>query len=100
MGITIGPTYITEEGFEISPLYLSIANTRILPLGNGNSQVTFVFEAYKSRQDKKDNRAAIKLPYGRNISDIIIETNTLSQKSLFELAYTSLQGNFCTFKCI
>jgi len=97
MGVTIGPTYITEEGFEISPLYISLSSTRILPIGNGNYQLTFIFEAFKSRDDKKAGRSQIKLPYGMNIIDVIQEGAVFSQTTLFDIAYKSLEQRFGSY---
>jgi len=94
MGITVGPTYITEEGFEISPLYISLTNSRVIPLANGNVQLTFIFDAYKSREDKLANRSPIKLPYSWNIGDIIISKEQFDQSSFYQLAYRSLQGKY------
>jgi len=97
MGVTIGPTYITEEGFEISPLYISLSSTRILPIGNGNYQLTFIFEAFKSRDDKKAGKSQIKLPYGMNVIDVIQQSSVFSQTTLFNIAYKSLEQRFGSY---
>ena len=94
MGITVGPTYITDQGFEVSPLYLSLASTRILPLGNGNVQFTCMFNAYKSRDDKVAGRNPITLPYGQNIGEMIITNSQLNQTPFYTLVYNSVQNVF------
>lgn len=94
MGVTIGPTYTTEHGIELTPMYISITNVRILPIGNGNFQLTYIFEAYKSREIKKNGGSPIQLTYGMNISDVIIPASEFATSSIFSIGYQTLQGKF------
>jgi hypothetical protein len=94
MGILIGPNYITEQGILLPFLYLSLVNMRINPIGNSNYQAVFIFEGYISRESKLAGSKPISLPYGHNIGELIISQERLNAATIFDLAYTSIQGKY------
>jgi hypothetical protein len=94
MGILIGPNYITEQGILLPFLYLSLVNVRINPIGNSNYQAVFIFEGYISRESKLAGSKPISLPYGYNIGELIISQERLNAATIFDLAYTSIQGKY------
>ena len=94
MGILIGPNYITEQGISLPCLYLSLINVRINPIGNSNYQAIFIFEGYLSRESKLSGAKAISLPYGHNIGELIISQERLNAATIFDLAYSSIQGKY------
>ena len=94
MGILIGPNYITEQGISLPFLYLSLINVRINPIGNSNYQAIFIFEGYMSRESKLAGSKPISLPYGHNIGELIISQERLNAATIFDLAYTSIQGKY------
>ena len=94
MGILIGPNYITEQGISLPFLYLSLINVRINPIGNSNYQAIFIFEGYISRESKISGAKPISLPYGHNIGELIISQERLNAATIFDLAYSSIQGKY------
>ena len=94
MGILIGPNYITEQGICLPFLYLSLVNVRINPIGNSNYQAIFIFEGYISRESKISGAKPISLPYGHNIGELIISQERLNAATIFDLAYSSIQGKY------
>ena len=94
MGITIGPTYITEEGFEVSELYISFTTSRVIQLLDGNVQLTFIFDAYTSRDNKKNGKNPVKLPYGMNIGETIVTSDDFAQLNFYILAYEAIKQKF------
>ena len=54
MGILVGPTYNTDEGFIISWMYLDIQSLRFVTTLSGNTlSAVFVVSAYKSVEDRR-----------------------------------------------
>jgi hypothetical protein len=97
MGILIGPNYITEQGITLPFLYMSLINVRINPIGKSNYQAIFIFEGYISRESKLAGAKPISLPYGQNIGEIIISQETLNAATIFDLAYSSIQGKYANY---
>jgi hypothetical protein len=94
MGVTLGPSFTTLNGIEIQELYLSLANARFVLLGNGNIQSIFIFEAYASRNAKKNGSAPIQLSIGQNIGELIVTTSNFISQNIFTLAYESIKSKF------
>lgn len=87
MGITAGPSYTTEQGFVISPLYLSITNMRFNLLPGGTFQTIFTVQAFKSREDKHLGRAPIPLPSHLELAESFIQSKDFFRKSVFQIGY-------------
>lgn len=87
MGITAGPSYTTEQGFVISPLYISITNMRFNLLPGNKFQCVFTLQAYKSRDDKHLGRAPISIPSHLQLVESFIDTKDFFRKSVFQMAY-------------
>lgn len=87
MGITAGPSYTTEQGFVISPLYLSITNMRFNLLPGNTFQSIFTVQAYKSREDKHLGRAPISIPSHLQLAESFIQAKDFYRKSVFQLGY-------------
>lgn len=88
MGLTAGPTYITAEGFEISPLYLSVSGFRFLQLPASLTYQAVVYvEGYKSRDDKYAGRKAIALPAYLANAEGFVTTLDFVRKGAFGVFY-------------
>jgi hypothetical protein len=88
MGLTAGPTYTTEEGFEISPLYLSVSGFRFLQLsGSLNYQAVVYVEGFKSREDKYAGRKPIALPAYLANAEGFVSTLDFIRKGAFGVFY-------------
>ena len=87
MGITAGPSYTTEQGFVISPLYLSITNMRFNLLPQNTFQAIFTVQAYKSREDKHMGRAPISIPSHLQLAENFIHAKDFYRKSVYQLGY-------------
>ena len=88
MGIEVGPTYTTEQGFQVSPLYITVLTYRLLLT---QDRVTyhcmFEFEGYKSREDKHAGRSPIPLPRQHSFAETMINYREFIRYDIFELAY-------------
>ena len=98
MGLTVGPSYITDFGIQLSSIYLSLTSSRILPLPGGNVQTTFIFNAYTSRSDKLAGANPIPVPYGKNTGEMVIPVNTLINTNLYTLAYQSIANIYSSYE--
>lgn len=87
MGITAGPSYTTEQGFVISPLYLSITNMRFNLLPGNTFQAVFTLQAFKSREDKHLGRAPIYLPSHLQLAESFIDAKDFYRKSVYQMGY-------------
>lgn len=87
MGITAGPSYTTEQGFVISPLYLSITNMRFNLLPGNTFQSIFTVQAFKSREDKHQGRAPITLPSHLQLAESFIQAKDFYRKSVYQMGY-------------
>lgn len=92
MGITVGPSYTTEQGIVISPLYLSMNYVRALTLADGKIQIAFGFNGYTSREAKAEGRSPVTLPSSLSTAESFIVPKDLLLQSLHGLAYTVLKG--------
>lgn len=88
MGLTAGPTYTTAEGFEISPLYLSVSGFRFLQVQGSNRYHSVVFvEGFKSREDKYLGRKAIQLPANLANAEGFVTMMDFLRKGAFGVFY-------------
>lgn len=88
MGITAGPSYTTDQGFVLSPIYLNIGSVTIQatedsqPLG-----AIFNIFGYKSYQDRLSGNQPINLPYSLSVIQTTIDYKDAFRQSVFGLAY-------------
>ena len=88
MGLTAGPTYVTEEGFEISPLYLSVSGFRFLQVqGSLQYQAVVYVQGFKSREDKFAGRKPITLPAYLANAESLVNTLDFIRKGAFGVFY-------------
>ena len=92
MGITAGPTYITDHGFVISPLYLSINNIRLNFVGNGSYQCICNIQGFKSKEDKVAGRQAINIPHYLALMDSLTTSDQLT--NIFDFAYKIIKARW------
>lgn len=95
MGIEVGPTYTTEQGFQVSPLYVSVTTFRLLLTPDGVTyHCMFEFQGYKSREDKQAGRSAIPLPRQHSFAETLINYRDFIRYDIFELAYKVAKNAF------
>jgi hypothetical protein len=87
MGITAGPTYVTDQGFEVSPVYLSLNSYRFQRLPDGKFQCVFGIQAFKSRDDKVAGRAPLNLPTYLSVAESFLGSLDFYRKSIFAHGY-------------
>lgn len=92
MGITAGPTYITDHGFVISPLYLSINNIRLNFVGNGSYQCICNVQGFKSKEDKVAGRQPISIPHYLALMDTV--TTSAQLTNIFDFAYKIIKARW------
>ena len=92
MGITAGPTYISDNGFAISPLYLSINNRRVNFVGNGSYQCICNVQGFKSKEDKAAGRQPITIPHYLAMMDSLTTSDQLT--NMFECAYKIIKARW------
>jgi hypothetical protein len=92
MGITVGPSYTTEQGIVLTDLYLSLNYVRALFLADGKVQIAFGVNGYMSREAKEAGRSPITLPSFLSTAEAFIVPKELLLQSLHGLAYTVLKG--------
>jgi hypothetical protein len=92
MGITAGPTYITDHGFVISPLYLSINNIRLNFVGNGSYQCICNIQGFKSKEDKVAGRQPINIPHYLALMDTVTTSEQLT--NIFDFAYKIIKARW------
>ena len=91
MGVTAGPSYTTETGFTVSPLYLRINFFRLLNVTDSVIQASFGIQAYRSLPDQESNHAPIALPLYLSTAEIFITPTDLLRQSLYGIAYGALK---------
>ena len=96
MGITVGPSFTTDSGFVIAPLYISIMSFRILVTQNGDLQAAFTVNGYKSREDMEAGRAAIPLTTTQSTAETFLKPTDLSRQNLYGLAYAAIKNRWHT----
>lgn len=88
MGLTAGPTYTTAEGFEISPLYLSVSGFRFLQIQGTLKYHSVVYvEGFKSREDKYAGRKPIVLPANLSNAEGFVTMMDFIRKGAFGVFY-------------
>lgn len=92
MGITAGPSYVTEQGFVVSPVYLSLTSYRFQRVPDGKFQSVFTVQAYKSREDKAAGRAPLNLPGYLANAECILQYADFYRKSIFALGYDAAKA--------
>ena len=88
MGITAGPTYTTDEGFVLSPIYLHIHFVNIEATEDTQPlNAIFKLAAFKSYEDRLAGKEEIHLP--SNLSTVVttIDPKDAFRQSVFGLAY-------------
>lgn len=97
MGLTAGPTYITDEGFEISPLYLSVSGFRFLQVqGSLRYHAVVYVEGYRTREDKYAGRKSIVLPAYLANAEGFVNTLDFIRKGAFGVFYTLVKSTWTT----
>jgi hypothetical protein len=92
MGITAGP-YITDEGFIIPTIYLSIDCFRLVKaLGSSNFGTLFVINAYRSREDKRAGRQPLRLPADLTHIEMFLAPEDFYKETLYGFAYTAIKN--------
>lgn len=98
MGIEVGPTYTTEQGFQLSPLYVSVTTFRFLLTPDGVTyHCIFEFQGYKSREDKRAGRSALSLPRQHSHVETMFNTREFQRYDIFELAYRVAKQAFAGY---
>jgi hypothetical protein len=91
MGITAGPSYTTDEGFVISPLYLSVNSMRFTVTADGDLHCVYTVKGYKSRADKKAGRNAINLPQNLSLMDTFVGSSVLATQNMYTVTYLAIK---------
>ena len=91
MGITAGPSYTTDEGFVISPLYLSVNSMRFTVTADGDLHCVYTVRGYKSRADKKAGRNAINLPQNLSLMDTFVNSSVLATQNMYTVTYLAIK---------
>ena len=91
MGITAGPSYTTDEGFVISPLYLSVNSMRFTVTADGDLHCVYTVRGYKSRADKKAGRNAINLPQNLSLMDTFVNSSVLASQNMYTVTYLAIK---------
>jgi hypothetical protein len=91
MGITAGPSYTTDEGFVISPLYLSVNSMRFTVTADGDLHCVYTVRGYKSRADKKAGRNAINPPQNLSLMDTFVNSSVLANQNMYTVTYLAIK---------
>lgn len=97
MGLIIGPSFTTLNGIELQELYLSLGSAQIVVLGDGKIKCIFIFEAYTSRDAKRNGFSPIQLTVGQNIGETILTTSDFLKQNSYTLAYDSIKHKFISY---
>lgn len=87
MGITAGPSYTTDQGFVVSPVYLSLTSYRFMRLPDAKFQCVFSIQAFKSREDKKAGRAPLTIPTALSNAESFLTYADFYRQSMFAHGY-------------
>jgi hypothetical protein len=91
MGILVGPTYNTNEGFVIPWMYLDIQSLRFVTTLSGNTlSAVFVVSAYKSIEDKLAGAIPIRIPNNLSTAETFIHPSEFYLKTPYEIAYEQI----------
>ena len=94
MGITAGPSFTTEQGFEVSPLYLSVNYYRLMSLPEGHTQCVFGVQGFRSREDKKAGRQPVVLPPSLSLIESTASPLDFFRMSIQGLAYAAIKARW------
>ena len=94
MGITAGPSFTTEQGFEVSPLYLSVNYYRLMTLPEGQTQCAFGVQGFRSREDKKAGRQPVVLPPALAMVESIAAPLDFFRLSIQGVAYAAIKARW------
>lgn len=96
MGITAGPSFTTEQGFEISLLYLSVNYYRLMSLPEGHTQCVFGVQGFKSREDKRAGRQPVVLPPSLSMIESTASPSDFFRMSIQGLAYAAIKARWAS----
>ena len=96
MGITAGPSFTTEQGFEISLLYLSVNYYRLMSLTEGHTQCVFGVQGFKSREDKRAGRQPVVLPPSLSMIESTASPSDFFRMSIQGLAYAAIKARWAS----
>ena len=88
MGITVGVSYTTNEGFVLSSMYLSVESFRLVKtLSNDVFGCTFTVGAYQSRDFLHSRVSSIHIPQHLANCEMFVRPNDFYSQTLYGLAY-------------
>jgi hypothetical protein len=96
MGIIAGPSFVTEQGFVLSNLYISVNFYRFLTTSDGRIQYVFGVQAFKSREDKLAGRQPIHLSTNLSTVEGFLYQIDFYRKSLQGLAYDAVKSRWAS----
>jgi len=92
MGITVGPSYTTDEGFTLSSMYLSVESFRLIKtLSNDVFGCTFTVGAYQSRESLYGKASSIKIPQHLANCEMFVRPADFYSQTLYGLAYQRIK---------
>ena len=94
MGITAGPSFTTEQGFVVSPLYLCVNYYRLMSLPEGHTQCAFGVQGFRSRDDKKAGRQPVALPPVLSMIESTASPDDFFRMSIQGLAYAAIKARW------
>ena len=92
MGITVGPSYTTDEGFVLTAMYLTVDSFRLVKtLSRDVFGCTFTVSAYQSRDSFHGGASSIKIPQHFANCEMFIRPNDFYSQTIYGLAYQRIK---------
>jgi hypothetical protein len=87
--------YVTQEGFDVSGLYVQVESIRILKTLEGSAYgCSFTSSAWKSPQDKQSGTRAIPIPMYLANAESFLQADDFYDQTVFGIAYAALKQNW------
>lgn len=92
MGLTVGPSYTTDEGFVLPAMYLTIDSFRLVrTLSNDVFGCTFTVAAYQSRDSFHGGSRPIKIPQHLGNCETFIRAADFYSQTMYGIAYQRIK---------
>ena len=92
MGITVGPSYTTDEGFVLTAMYLTVDSFRLVKtLSRDVFGCTFTVSAYQSRDSFHGGASSIKIPQHFANCEMFVRPDDFYSQTIYGLAYQRIK---------
>jgi hypothetical protein len=93
MGLLVGPTYTTDQGFVIEWMYLSVNSFRYLTTLDGSNLTSlYICSGYKSRDDMVNGIAPVTLPNYLCTAETVVSPSDFYSQTPYEMAYSNFSN--------